>query len=296
MTIKTYMFKITSLFLAILCITSSAYAHDYAPNRKKEKPNRSKIEAYGYTGIISIRQMGLEFIHKPGQSSDDIYMHIVMNVPMEGCLEILPFEVKEKTFGRTKQFDVKPPIAVKSVTKKQNHYSCNDQNNLLKTELRLSRSELEEKNIRQLKVNLEPATMAFDVYLTDEMIDLKSTSNPLISPETYWFLPKNTVVLQVSMLDEQELSSPKVLTQIAHLAESKGLTPIEDSIPNYTPYKNRVGRYYFTDKRQDTIKSLENTPVIIGNIVIEEEFFGPNGKYMREKPIQVYAQKPDIND
>ena len=284
------------VFLMAAQITG-AFAQTYTPNRKIVKDAGLPSYTSQRANIISLRNMEWMLINPADTPDHIILMNIRIPTPVEGCLNVTPFQVLEKQYGFVKEFNIILPQARTPNQYKRDHYSCNDQSQNIGVNIPINMDELKDLGLTTIKFKVKDLFVSYEVYTDKNKIILTPKNNPALEPFAYWFLPKNTVIVTIPAYQGTVEDNQDVLNQILREASENNLTPIEDSVIDYTPNINRPGRFYFIDEKGSLAKRLSPaTPLQIGSVTQKEAYYGHNGQYMKDVSIPVYAALPDQYD
>lgn len=280
--------------IALLTGTSLASAFaDYKPNRKDTGPSREQIEELGFTGILPLDQAGITIFQRHDTPANELIMYVILPLQVEGCYKTMPFELEKSITGTLLVVDMKFPIMQLDARK-----DCEKKRGMETAEVTIDLDELREKNIKVMKLTSRYQTRSYEIELTDEKIVLTPTESIMLPKLEYWFLPKNTVVLQVPMAKDDLYYKHAILQELAGVAADNGLIPVEDKIPEYMPHTVTYNQFFFLDTRGDVMEMLENgeTAVTIGAVHTSEPFYGPNGKYDKKIPLDILATLPSAID
>tara|TARA_B100000242_G_scaffold268963_1_gene219434 strand:+ start:4587 stop:5492 length:906 start_codon:yes stop_codon:yes gene_type:complete len=298
-------FKAITLGAAAICLlagtslsASDAYAADdtYKPNRKEMRPTRDQIEELGYTGSLPLDEFKYVFVHNPEAPEGHLTLRASIPVQVQGCYELYEPEIEQKIMGSALVLDTKMPL-MRPPSSQDKNPDC-DVKQSISVETSIDRAQLIENNITKMRFKSKYFTISRDMDITEHSVTLTDPANKKVKPYTYWSLPANAVVLNVPMFDDDLTQHDTQLQQLARVAKIKGLAPVEDQIPGYTPSGRNHNRFYFLDTKGDVLDLLKQSagPVTIGQIHIKEPFYGPNGQYDKETGIDIIAMIPGSAD
>lgn len=294
--------KITGIAaLAVLMCSGSfaSYAHAegmYKPNRKVVEPTREQIEELGFTGILPQDRFWFSVINDRTVPDGFLVFRVATPSPVDGCVKMMNYEATPEIQGVVLILDVKFPIILPDY-KNVRQENCKKSNSAYVDTL-IDRNELIDKGVNQFRIRTKYGVTNFDLDVTPHKIRFIPKEKTKYLTSEYWTLPRNAVVLSVPMFNDDLMNSSAQLQQLARVAYSRGLVPIEEDMPDYIPSTPRQNRFYFLDTKGDVLDLLENGggAVSVGQLNKAEPYYGPNGKYDKIIPVDVMASIPDVND
>lgn len=278
-----------------LCAQASAEDGLYKPNRKITEPTREQYEELGYTGVLPQSFYQIAFVHDAAAKEGDLVLRILMPIPVQGCVKMMNFETEQEIQGPALIIDIDFPIVIPDY-KTKDQINCN-KSNTASVDTHIDRNELIEKGVKELRLKTKHGVTVFEMEITPHVLKLKP-KDILKKKIEYWSLPKNAVILSVPMSKGDLMDNSAQLQQLARAAQARGLKPIEEELPEYTPGLNRENRFYFLDTKGDVSALLEESggAISIGQVNSTEAFYGPDGLYDKIIPMDVMAMLPDDRD
>ena len=290
---KKYVLGASALcMLATGLIASKAYA-EYKPNRRDTTITREQVDELGYTGLLPQDSFRFTIYQRPNAPDYELTLKIFTPLPVSGCFKTLPYEATDEIKGQMLEVYMDFPVIMPD-----RDGNCDNVQNTLSTEVLLDKDELIDNDINKFLFRSKYGVITYDLYINEDMIELSSPNDVFQEGLEYWFLPSNAVVLSVPMAKDNLMNHKSMLQDLAIVAETNDLIPIEEKFPDYMPKEDFLNRFYFLDTDGDVREQLNNgsTSVTIGQIYRTEPFYGPNGKYDKKVPIDVVATMPDVYD
>ncbi|MFN3827999.1 MAG: hypothetical protein ACK4NR_10300 [Micavibrio sp.] len=188
----------------------------------------------------------------------------------------------------------------------------------------LDRAVLEEKGIEKIRFVYRNSPCEMDIEVTDHMArlwpsyaddpdmenlpdginigTLKSSGylsaihGPVVDSvslggygaSTIWFYPENTVILYVPNADSNK-ANPAIKSKLDALAATRGLSPLEDSIPEFKSPLNDKNAYYYVAKGDRYSQAKGD---LLDYIELDTMKYGLEGDEPAKKQMAVYVRKP----
>lgn len=283
----------TMMTLLLAGTTMSHAQEDYKPNQRVKEPTREQLDELDYSSILSQEGFRFAFVNNPDSDPDKLLMQIIAPNPIQGCAKIYPFEAKKSINGKTLAIDVKFPHILPDYNNK-NRYDCN-RSTMIGTEIVLSHAELIENEVNAVHLRTKFGAAPYKLKVTEHMIRMEP-QNKMLETLEYWILPKNTIILSVPQHKGNLIENHEQLQILARIARARGLSPIESIVEGYTPAGPELNRFYFVDTEGRLSQELEdnNGTTTIGELYSSEEYYGPDGKYDKEIPLEIIAMRPGL--
>ncbi len=183
------------------------------------------------------------------------------------------------------------------------HYECNTAPKEPMARVNLSKDQLKEHNVKQVKFRTDKTTVKYNVKMTDDYIQLipdsrvppdRNRFRPLdvdgvTNPLKFWFYPEGTVILSADGASK-DITIESKLTE---LAQSKGLTPLDEVIPDHAHYRKKPDRFYFVDKEKRYTSSEDG---LFDYIQTDAMKYGLEADEPIKKNLAVFIRKPGRYD
>lgn len=140
------------------------------------------------------------------------------------------------------------------------HYQCNTTPQQPSVTVNLSKELLEENNVKKIRFKAGKSAETYLVKVTDNYIQLTPENrrypqdianrfrpmevNGVNTTMKLWFYPENTVILTADGTDKDITLE----NRLYDLARSKGLTPLNEVVPEHDTFRKAPGQHYFVDK------------------------------------------------
>lgn len=105
---------------------------------------------------------------------------------------------------------------------------------------------------------------------------------------TIWFYPENTVILYVPNADSNK-ANPAIKSKLDALAATRGLSPLEESIPEFKSPLNDKNAYYYVAKGDRYSQAKGD---LLDYIELDTMKYGLEGDEPAKKQMAVYVRKP----
>lgn len=275
----------------------------FNPYDRKYRP-RPELQTSGRRPLVGEADLAPEIIRTPGNREGDFALRLVAGKTVTGCLK-----KENQSLSITKDngtMTIKMTGGQISTDQKNVQYSqyqCDVKKGVSATDIPLNREELIAEEIKIITVQSENTSSLFRLKLdiTPERIiftedkGLGAVKRPsaadTIFEQTFWFFPPGTKILHSNAKDTAGTRDAMIRT----LARSKGLTPLEELLPDFTAPASAHGKIYVVDEK-GLFKNDTNEPVLLGEIEQTEPFFGPEGPYERLIKKQVTLENPGLYD
>lgn len=278
------------------------------PYDDKYKPDIATGAENGQGSIVPNYIFYATLVREPGASPDDLNLLVVSPGSVTGCLDIENPTMETVKTGNTLRLKMtEGRIGVDTGTVRYFQYECSPKTNASEMRITLSKQQLLNDHIEKL-ILVSPAIGDFNDMLLDfqdhaltvtsKMHDLSALGIPLkgsTSTMTYWDYPENTMVLLSSGAD---LRDPETMASVRKLARRKGLTPLDEIIPEFNPGYSLSDKLFVVDtnglyKQQ---LSAPTDSLMLGTIQTTETYFGPKGPYPKPVEKSVYARMPGTQE
>lgn len=261
---------------------------------------RKKLPAHTSGNPLSNAHHSVFFARKPGLEEGEVVLRIFQPLAISGCASVTLPEAQIRKDGRNMWILVGKPDIKIDQSSHYAHHTCNNITNTAVIDVTLNLKELNENNVQNLALNSSFGTDHYDIETSEHRISLRPRSTKFFEPYghastddplTYWFYPKNTIVLSVPQAgDDQDLTH-----SITTLALQNGLVSLEEHIKDFEQPLNRKNTLYFIDEKGASAQKFSgNKHLIFGAITSTETFSGPEGPYQVAKKLDVLAKRPGL--
>lgn len=185
------------------------------------------------------------------------------------------------------------------------HYECSTAPQEAIVRINLSKELLQENNVRKIKFKTGKTSESYLVKIIDDYIQLTPETrrdpqdlgnrfrplqvNGVATTMKLWFYPEHTVILTAD-------GTAKDITlenRLMDLARSKGLTPLDDVMPDHVNFRKQPGRYYFVDKNG---RYNPGNGELFDYIQADAMKFGLEADEPVKKNVAVFIRKPGQYD
>ncbi|MEZ5813146.1 MAG: hypothetical protein R3E13_00225 [Alphaproteobacteria bacterium] len=276
---------------------NNPYDKKYKPQFETEEEGASLVPNYIYF---------FTFLRKPGASPDDLNLYILSPGSVFGCLDIENPVIEPVKAGPALRLKLtEGHIGADSETVRYFHHECKPGPGQSEVFITLSKKELMKDGIQKIVLVSETIGPFNDIILdfgedrtmvTSKIQDLTLFGIPLkgqVTQFTYWNYPENTMILSSSSAD---LRDEKTRSAVKALVRRRGLTPLDEIIPDFQPHHIHADKFYAVDTSGRFKDKLEDpdTPFILGTVDVKELYFGANGPYEKAAPKTIFAKTPGL--
>lgn len=266
-------------------------------NETADEIRRLQRESMADKGFIKPKVIEVSLV-RPSYMEDDQF-GIQMLVPdvVSGCWDISPLEY-ESTFIDPYYFDVtvkhyqRHPIETDNVAS-----GCPVDNKMSSAMIVLSRKDLEDRGIRQIRFSNGSLADYYDIQFSDNTLHLKPQSmvifkakgltGPLGDHLEIGFGAGGKVALHVPMAKKTD----NIRDVVIAMASRHGLTPDPEMPMSYSAGGSPV--FYFDDKIGDVAGTIgEDGYSELGTVDAQRPYDGENGRMVTPVPLQVFVTRP----
>lgn len=167
----------------------------------------------------------------------------------------------------------------------------------------LSPAMLKEKGIETIEFGIANNITSYDIKVTENSVALAPSKDgpntgsryrpmpmdSIVDPMKLWFYPAGTVVLKAGVTDD----TPNLSEQVAAVAASRGLVPLESVMPEFNSPLADPDSFYYVDKsgRLSNQLGMEES-VSVGTIDIPVTVYGAEENITTTHAVQVFAHSP----
>ncbi|MFN3701468.1 MAG: hypothetical protein ACK4VI_08100 [Alphaproteobacteria bacterium] len=255
-------------------------------------PTRAELAEQGYGRLLPHGSFNIGFMHERGGNPDHITMFITAPVPLQGCANVMPYEVNQHYEGNVLILKIEHPIVLLPAEQRGRH-NCNQVSNT-GSSFTLNRAEIMDKGIREIRMRTQYGVTSFNLELNEHMIRLTPKNNQTRPPIEYWSLPDNAIVLNIPMARGDIRNNPVMFERLIRVASARGLTPIETRFPDYKPARENINRFVFLESGEIIRDAISNAgdSIILGQVFTSEPFYGAHGSFDKEIALDIIAMMP----
>lgn len=222
-----------------------------------------------------------------------------------GCTKVMPPKYSTEFVGDTMIVKIEKAIIDQRDMPRYAHYECNSAPKEPSISINLNKQLLEDHQVKKIKFRQDKTSETFKVKMTDDYIQLtpeaRRDPNSLLNrfrplnvdsatnPLKFWFYPEGTVILSADGASKDITIESKLI----ELARSKGLTPLNDIIPDHAHYRKKSDRFYFVDK-QNRYNASEDG--LFDYIQTDAMKYGLEADEPIKKNLAVFIRKPGRYD
>lgn len=233
---------------------------------------------------------------------DEDQFGILMAVPdvVSGCFDISPLQY-EATFIDPYYLDIRVKDYLrKTIESADVATGCPTGNKMATALMVLNRSDLQKREIRQIRFSNGMVSDYYDIAWGDKTLSLKPQSMVVFKAKNltgdmkdhmeFGFDDSTRIALHVPMARKGE----DVKAAVTKFASQNGLSPDTDNSESRNPSGSPV--FYFNDISGRLLAQIgEDGHAQVGQIMVGRPYDGPNGRETTAVPLTVYAAKPGTN-
>ncbi len=266
-------------------------------NETVDQIRRMQRDSMTTKGFIKPPVVEVSLVRLSYMEDDQIGIQMVVPDVVSGCWEVSPLEY-ESTFIDPYYFDIAIKHYQRRPVQTDNVQSgCPTENKMSTALIPLSRKDLEERQIRQIRFTNGTIADYYDIQMTDNTLQLKPQSmvvfrgkgltGPLGDRLEISFGGASKLALHVPMARKGE----DITNAITALASQHGLTPDPEMPTSYSAGGSPV--FYFKDVVGDVATSIgEEGYSALGTINASRLYDGQEGRAYIAVPLQVFVTKP----
>ena len=232
----------------------------------------------------------IEFFNNPQISESHFTMRLSSYGEVSGCADMTDSTVEAKRVNDTIKLKVTDSeIELDDEKPRYSNYDCEIKRNRSFFDVQLNRDQLIKKKVKKIALTSEKygEFMTAEVNINKHKIEISPDKKTMI---TFWFFPKNTVVLHTpnAKLDRNTQND------IRAFGIARGLVPIENIIDKFELPHNANHYVLFTDPVRHIVGQITSPGenITVGHITTKRTVHTADGP--REDPydLEVYATLP----
>ncbi len=275
------------LFLAILAVIPSTAQAGYDGN------TQTVIIMEDSTSLFPRSFYTIEIFNNPQISESDFTLRLASYGEVSGCASMSESYIETKEMLGTIKLTVSDPeIMLDDMEPRYSLHDCEIKNNRSIIDVELNRDELIKKKIKHIK--LKSASygdfLTSDIEVSKEKFVLSVKSPISTFMKTFWFFPKNAIILHVP----NAKLGQDVQALIKEFGEAQGLIHMEDKFKGFELPYNANSYAFFTDPSGEIIDKLSSIGenITIGNIAPTRTVYDANGAKEEPYDLAIYATLP----
>lgn len=265
-------------------------------NENVEAIRRAQQQSMKSKGFIKPNVLEVSLVRYDYMEDDQFGILMVAPDVVSGCWDLSPIEY-ESTFIDPYYFDVKVKHYQRTPIEVDNISECPAGNKMATGLIVLSKSDLEKRQIRQIRFSAGGVADYYDIRTTDKMLQLRPQSmvvfkaKGLTGPQEdrieIGFGNGGKIALQVPMARKGD----KLKDALENLALMHALTPDPEMPMSYGTGGSQT--FYFIDDNGHIADSIgEDGYSEFGTINVARPYDGENGRTLTAVPLQVYVTRP----
>jgi hypothetical protein len=310
--------KILSLATLCLMVAAPAHANDdgvlnqYDPNHRpsffdEKKPGmkNKEDEIHDDSGLTSSAPYQVEFVRLDGAEAGDVTLRVISPGTVTGCIDVTQPKAEVKKTGRSMKIEITDGRLVPDTDRTAyTQHGCAVKTGSASVDITLKREDLISDRINKIMLTSKKmgAFLTHDLktdeekaFFTADLLDLANMGLPYkngVNKTVYWFYPENTLVLFNSTIKMTDENVRKVIL----FAKGKGLTPLPNILPDFRTTKKNKNKLYFVDSDGIFASQIDvpGTVVSLGQIELEDTFYGPEGAYQKTIKKSVFVKRPGL--
>lgn len=267
------------------------------------QPSSDKSQGGGGHGpfFFSSTHHSIHFIRSPDAGPEEAVLRITQPISVNGCADVVtPMPVTEKD-GPMLWVDVGlPEVKVDKSVRQAAHYGCTIESAVANADVTLNRKDLMQSGVKKIAFRNELGVEVYGLSIDGEKLSLVYKKNTMFKPSTqhqnrdpltYWFYPDNTVILKVPHGADHH----KIASLVEAFAKDNNLTPLDRQLPGFDSSLHNKNLFYFVDADGDIASTLDyQNDSVLGQITVDEEWYGPQGPYTKPRNLKVVAKRPGL--
>jgi hypothetical protein len=259
--------------------------------RRLQKESREKND-FVKPSTIEVSVVKYDFM-------DEDQFGILMAVPdvVSGCFDISPLQY-EATFIDPYYLDIRVKDYLRKTVESDNVASgCAAGNKMATALMVLSRSDMQRREIRQVRFSNGMVSDYYDIAWGDKTLSLKPQSMVVFKAKNLEGDMKDHIALgfddstRIALHVPMAKAGEDVKAAITKFASQNGLSPDTDNSESKDPSGAPV--FYFNDVSGRFMSQIgEDGHAQVGQITVGRPYDGPNGRQMTGVPLTVFATKP----
>ncbi len=284
--VKKYLFSL--LFLIIL---SGAALPAYA--KYNNDTVEVDIEDLYELGVFNRSFYTIEIFNNPQVSESKFTLRFASFGEISGCADMSESELTQKQVVDSIRLEITDSeIILNDEAPRYSNYDCKVKYNKSFFDVELDRDQLIKRKIKkiELKSTEYGRFLTSNINVTKHKVELsieKSYSNFM---KTFWFLPKNAVVLHAP----QAKIGQDVQALIKKFGASQSLIPMEKAYDKFELPYDANSYALFTNPSGHITKQLHSIGdnVVVGRITPTRTIYGANGSVEEPYSLEIYATLP----
>jgi hypothetical protein len=256
--------------------------------------------------IVSEASIQARFVRLPGAGPESVTLRLTAGKGVTGCLLKKNPSLSVRHAGERLEVVIDGgEIRTDKHTVRYALYQCDIRSGLSTADLTFSKADLLKDHVSSIIVSSPKINMLLQmgVDISADRLLITSVSGaastlarkqgvPSMAGSSYGFYPAHTLVLSAPGADP----SPETTQALLSLARGKGLRPLEELQPGFTPPPSSTAKIYAVDDK-GLYAAAEQKPdegLSLGSITVSQSFFGPSGATDRGVSKQVFARPPGL--
>ncbi len=235
----------------------------------------------------------MELFNNPQISESKFTLRLAAQGEISGCNSMYESYIETKKVGDTLKISVSDSeIMLDDDEPRYSNYDCEIKNNRSFFDLELDRDELMKNGTKKIAIESDSygKFKPFDIDVNKQRITLSVNNKKSTFMTTYWFFPKNTVILHAS----KAKLGQNVQALIKEFGESKGLIHMEDHYKDFELPYNANSYAFFIDPTGKIVSKLfyigEN--ITVGTISPTRTIYDANGAKEDPYELEISATLP----
>lgn len=284
------------LLLTLLLLTTATAAtaetgHVYQKpgtevvNETLELLEAQRLEAESKKGYIKPQTLYVSIVDYDYFEDDQFGILIKTGDIITGCWKLSPLQY-EASFTEQYYMD----IAVSHYRRTAATGNCPKGNQTVSALVVLNKSDLKEKQVKQIRFSNVIARDRYEIALYDDRIEMKPITSIAFKTEEdrviHYEGNRGVIALHVPMAAKND----DVTNEVLRVARQNNLTPLGQDIAHH--YASNQTTFFFMDDEGATLERLgESDYLEIGSVKVKRPYDGPYGRTTIDKPLKVFATK-----
>ncbi|MCC6597691.1 MAG: hypothetical protein IT559_02760 [Alphaproteobacteria bacterium] len=264
---------------------------------------KPQIDSGPGADLLPASSLRASLVRQP-DAEDHFILRLSAPVVITGCLKKNDTKIDITKQGEMLQIKLTgEPISPDQYTVRYAQYSCDTQTGLSAADIDFSADTLTEDGIKNIRINADGGLIigTYTLRIDEQKIVLDKatpggTARGGAGQITLWRYPANTYVLSAPDID---IGDESIIREIRAMARGKGLTPLEEILPGFTPQDQNRKKIYIVDERgifRDQATGETNKAFAIGSIQQDEIYY--TAGMAQHRPIKkiVMAKPPGLDE
>ncbi len=245
------------------------------------------------SGILNRSFYVVEIFNNPQISESKFTLRLSSFGEVSGCADMSESELKQTRVLDSIRLEVTDSeIILNDENPRYSNYDCKIKYNKSFFDVELDRDELIKRKIKKIELKSKKygRFLTSDIKVSKQKIELsiKEPGNNFM--KTFWFLPKDTVVLYAP----QAKLGQNVRDLLKKFGEGQSLIPLEKIYDKFELPYNANSYALFTNPSGHITKRLKDIgdSIAVGQITVGKTVYGANGPMEEPYALKVYARLP----